>query len=310
MPDRRLPVGGASPQAVVQKQLGPEPITIPEWLQVSSGAILKLVTAKQASQAFDHCGGDPERVIRRACRQRRSLGGACPGSGGVGFRRPPTDDRLRSITVGRRASSNDVEEVARTLGACHRTLASARRAPRHRFDDAGDRALVVFGFRRAREDDTRARPALRSTSSPKGHDAGALSIDVSAGLHSGLVIVRQPHGGAPPRLQDLTGLTPEIAIQLAERSGAGRVLVTAISSARWRNDFDAEPAGECSLSRAFPTRSSSPVLRAKHRGIGDTEQGFGLRTRRWSDAPRNCGKLLDAWDERGDGARRCRDTRR
>src|SRR5437773_1795103 len=159
------PFHGASVQEVVLKQLGPQPVAIPQWLRNHPlGRVLELATAKQAEKrdvpierllhALGAIGaGDslesPGAAVeaRAAGRERRQLTVVC----------------CRFTIAAAEGRQPDVEEIDQLLQGRHSALAErAARAGGTIATVFADRIVLTFGYPQAHEDDARraARLAL------------------------------------------------------------------------------------------------------------------------------------------------------
>ena len=302
-----LPVRGASAQEVIAKQLGPEPVAIPQWLRNHPlGRVLELVTNKQADKrdlpterllhllTTSGIGDIPEPGESRPDetapeRERRQLTIVCCRvtiSADEG--RQPDIEELDHLLQTHRAALAD--RVARAGGTVATILA--------------DRVFLVFGYPQAREDDVRraARLAVeiaRETAlAPTGGDWRA---DVRVGVHTGLVIVRDLRRAATPRLRELTGLTPQIASQLVEHAGPGEVLVSLDTHRLLRQEFESEPAGDCAmreLSRALPVFR----LTGERRSAAATESGLWASETPLIGRASQLQQLLGGWDKARTGS--------
>src|SRR5262249_9487815 len=252
-----LAVGGASAHEVILRQLGPDPIAIPDWLRGQRlGRLLQVLTAKQVEKRDVTIDGLLETLDRLAPRELQDA---------------PTVVRADALPEGERrqlpimcclltVSSLDgqrleLEELDELLHAQHAIY--AEQAARNGGQIAGvmaDRVLLVFGYPQAHEDDARraARTALRIV------DAVALSsarlererrrrMQVRIGVHTGLVIVRELRQGPDRGLYDVVGLTPQIATQLGERASPGEALVRLDTERLLRREIGSAPMGELEL---------------------------------------------------------------
>jgi TOMM system kinase/cyclase fusion protein len=251
---------------VILNQLGPDPVAIPAWLRDQPiGRLLERVIAKRVDERDvtidallralntpaleEQPAGSPPEAMPLPDGERRQLTlVSCRST------IPPVDDGL----------GPDVEELDALLRGEHQLFARiAGRNGGHLASVHSNRALLVFGYPRAQEDDARraARAALQiAVQSP--YAAGELPtpharIEVRIGVHTGLVIARELRG-ASRALQDVVGFTPQVAAALDEIAAPGEVLASADTHRLLRDEISAECAGEF----RFPGSSHpTPVFR-------------------------------------------------
>ncbi len=260
----RRAVDGATLQQVIFKQLGPEPIAIPEWLENHRlGRLLRKVTNK-----------NPELRDITAQSVMRELE-ACTTEGWpvneAGARAPtpaqlPVPDTLPSISEGERrqltavccsvrlsedGEAMDEEDLDRLLRSLHASCAEvARQHDAHVGSVLGEWMLFYFGYPRAQEDDARraARAALEMSARMEQRAAELAQkhkrrLDFRVGIHTGLVISQEGRGGAYGSLPSLMGTTPNRAVRLESRAEPGSILVSEETSQLLRGHFAFEPVG-------------------------------------------------------------------
>ncbi|HLY37790.1 MAG TPA: TOMM system kinase/cyclase fusion protein, partial [Candidatus Binatia bacterium] len=298
-----IAVDGASGADVIWRQLGPEPIPIPEWLHKHRvGPVLEVVTAKQIEKRDVTIPGLLDAL-------RAAQGGESTSS--VATHRPDTlpEGERRQLTVvscglpvsplaGR---ALDLEEVDEIVHAQHAVIAElAARSGGQVAGVLADRVLVVFGYPRAQEDDARraARTTLaigaelRRVTSRLATERG-LGLEFRIGVHTGLAVVRQLRQPANQAMCDLVGLTPQVATRVEQGAAAGEVVVTADTHRLLHGEFTAEPAGELR-----PWSGGEPIalfrLTGEHRRVGPDTISWVRETPLVGRAA-ELNQLLDRW---------------
>lgn len=276
-----LAVSGGSGQEVILKQLGPDPVPIPPWLQHHPlGRLLATVTAKQVERRDVTAESLLETLDSLAPRELEI------GWDASNLETLPDGER-RQVTVvccrlGVSSASGeplDLEEVDQLLHVQQRRLAEhATRSDGHLASVLADRCLLVFGHPQAREDDARraARTALQivaETQRESGRLAAErrLRLDVHIGIHTGLVIVRELRHAMPHGLFDVVGPTPQLAARLDALAKPGEVLVSLDTQRLLRQAMRTEAIGEHRLDELS---ASLPVFRL----TGEERRGGGLET--------------------------------
>ncbi|WP_437297301.1 TOMM system kinase/cyclase fusion protein [Sorangium sp. So ce426] len=276
------PAYGGTEAEIFYRLLGPDPVPIPAALErhplgdLLARALRKDegardVTARGLFEALEAC------TLRGLSREAMLVAGGASSGG-------DTRSLASAATVAasldrRRAPALDGERRQLTALCCHlrARAAVAQAADAEALDDPlrsalalcadvgrryggyvaaalGDDLLVYFGYPSAAEDDARraARAALAMAGAVQAEDAEdprsaapGVRIDVSVGLHTGLVV--------DGNLGDLdgaclvTGATPRLAARLAALAPPGAVAVSAASQALLRASFDLEGEGACSI---------------------------------------------------------------
>ncbi len=273
-----LVVHGGSGHEVLWKQLGPEPVPIPPWLRRQRlGRLLEIVTAKSAEKRDVTIEGLLEALATVPVPDGTSFGTHAPAAAlPDGERRQLTIVSCRLAVAPTEPRPIDPEEIDETIHAQHALFAEL--AARARGQMAGvlaDRAVLVFGYPRAREDD--ARRAVRTALAIAEETARAarrleedrrLRVDVRIGVHTGIVVVRELRQATYQGPYDLVGATPETAARLDERAGPGEVLISAETHRLLRGDVPAEPAGELPRGPVAPRLS---VFRARAASAAATD---------------------------------------
>ncbi len=318
-------VTGASGQDVIMRQLGPEPVPIPPWLrQHRIGRLVEVATAKSierrtvtVEELLDALTAGPATM-----EEPRADGPALVAS--EGERRQLTLVCCR-IAVACNDGPPDVEEADVLLQAHRAAITDI--ASRHGGRVAGlvaDRLLLVFGYPNAREHDARlaAKAAMRIVEETHRANAGrsappALRLEVRAGVHTGLVIVRDRADGRPEGLRDLTGPTPEVASRLESLAQPGEVLVSADVHRLLRGRIATETVAERGDASTFrlvrvepePGLDSGPHGR-ETRLVGRAEELDQLSAR-WSQTARGVSGTVLITGEPGIGkSRMVRELRR
>jgi TOMM system kinase/cyclase fusion protein len=299
-----LPVQGHSGQDVIMRQLGPDPIPIPTWLQSHRlGRMLAVVTAKQVEKRdvtieglLDVLGAtagteimaEPDRPLPREVTEgeRRQLTVVS-----CGLTVDPADDS-------RGLGLEELDELLHALEAVVREAAGS--AGGHVSSALGERLLMVFGHPQAREDD--ARRAVRAAfgivaaverARARLENEERVQVSVRLGVHTGVVIVRELRGRGDRTLTETLGRTPQMAIRLETSAGPGEVLASADTYRLVRGIVQGERLGTLRLSehsagtayfrlRARPSAMQSP-------GIVDATPLIGRRLEH--------AQLLDSWSE-------------
>ena len=292
----RRVVDGATLQQVVYKQLGPEPVQLPPWLEDHRlGRLLRKVTHKQV----------PAREIS-AQSVLRELG-ACAAEGWpvaegqsavltpVGL---PLQDTLVTRPEGERrqltavccsvrllseeAREGDEEDLDRLLRSLNTACAEvARRYDAHVGSILGEWVLFYFGYPKAQEDDARraARAALEMVGRMEQRGAELARerkgrLEFRVGIHTGLVISQEPRMLGPSDLPALVGATPNHAVRLEMQAPAGTVLISQATSRLLRGHFAFEP-----LAAAPPAgneRLAALRLLHEYRGQANSQLVEGL----------------------------------
>ncbi|WP_224361287.1 TOMM system kinase/cyclase fusion protein [Hyalangium versicolor] len=328
----RRAVDGATLQQVIYKQLGPEPVVIPDWLERHRlGRLLRKVTNK-----------NPEQRILKAELVMRELE-ACTAEGWpvdeAGPRAPtPAQlavlDTLPSTREGERRQltalccslrfSNgegqalDEEDLDRLLRSLYSSCAeTARRYDAHVGSVLGEWMLFYFGYPRAQEDDARraARAALEMAARMEKRGAELARehngrLDFRVGIHTGLVISQEPRAGGYGGLPSLMGITPNHAVRLEARAEPGTILMSEGTSKLLRSYFALEPV------RTGANASAEPVFRLLHEYRGShaltsqegqlygRAQELDFLEQRWMQAGAGTGQSLLLTGEPGIGKSR------
>jgi TOMM system kinase/cyclase fusion protein len=300
-----LPVQGHSGQDVILRQLGPDPIPIPAWLQSQRlGRMLAVVTAKQ--------------VEKRDVTVEGLLDVLGPMSG-TDIMTDPDQPRSEQLLEGERRqltvvscglavdpaedSGPDLEELDELLHALEALVREAAGgAGGHVASALGERLLVVFGHPQAREDDARraVRAALRIVAGVQRagmrlESERRVHVHVRIGIHTGVVIVRELRGSGDRALTEMLGRTPQVAARLEINAGPGEVVASADTYRLVRGIVEGELLGTLRLSEHsagtpyFRVRARPPASATESARMADATPLVGRRLER--------AQLLDAWTQ-------------
>ncbi|MDC0713428.1 TOMM system kinase/cyclase fusion protein [Stigmatella sp. ncwal1] len=251
-------VEGATVQQVIFKQLGPELVSIPSWLEGHRlGQLLRKVTNKDVKAREVPA----PRVVREL--ELCAVEGWPMGEGkGIesipapllssGTLDGPARGERRQLTavcchvsLSADGSVEEDEELDLLLRSLHASCAYiARRHGAHVGSVLGEWMLFYFGYPLAAEDDARraARAALEMASQMERKGAELVSegksrLEFRAGIHTGLVISQDPHAHARADLPALVGSTPNVAVRMQARAEPGAILVSEATSKLLRGHF-------------------------------------------------------------------------
>jgi TOMM system kinase/cyclase fusion protein len=256
---------GATLQEVLYKQLKPDPVPLPEWLeQHRLGSLLRKViqkdpearnvTAQGLFQELEACvregwsGGAPrsgpsmadgqgliETLITRAGGERRQLTTICC-----------------SLTLAGLEEREDIEEADQLYRRLYADLAEiAHRFEAHVGGVLAEQMLVFVGYPTAREDDARraARIALSMVAEmgrrgPELAQQQGASLEVRVGIHTGLIVSQDARANGGMELSALVGPVPSVASRLGALAPPGIILVSPQTAKLLRDSFELGPAGE------------------------------------------------------------------
>ncbi len=324
-------VDGATLQTVIFKQLGPEPISIPAWLEHHRlGRLLRRVTNKNTELR--------DVTAQFAMREME----ACAAEGwpvNTATQRTPTPAELRSEDVlpsvvegerrqltavccglrlsGGEAGGMDEEELDRQLRTLHEACAKiARKYEAHIGGVLGEWMLFYFGYPTAQENDARraARAALEMAAwvEQQGEEQareGKGSLEFRVGIHTGLVISQESRSGGYGSLPSLLGTTPNKVVRLEMQAEPGTILLSEGASRLLRGHFAFEPV-------AADAGSSTPVFRLLHEHKGQAasqppesrlygrEQELDFLQQRWVQVTAGSGQSILLTGEPGIGKSR------
>ncbi|WP_437983925.1 TOMM system kinase/cyclase fusion protein [Sorangium sp. So ce117] len=348
------PAYGGTEAEIFYRLLGPDPVPIPAALEhhplgdLLARALRKDegardVTARGLFEALEACnlrGLSREAMLaaggRPAGGDTRSLSSIARVATSLDRRREPAppalDGERRQLTalcchvraraaVAQALDAVDVERLDEPLRAALARCADlGRRHGGYVAAAFGDDLLVYFGYPSAAEDDARraARAALAMAGAEDAEDprsaAPGARIDVSVGLHTGLVV--------DGNLGDLdgaclvTGATPRLAARLAALAPPGSVAVSAASQALLRASFDLEseggraiegiaaPVETYRLGQEHGAAASWPTPDGSKAPLSGRDQETGLLVERWRRACEGAGQSILITGEPGIGKSR------
>ncbi|HUI27249.1 MAG TPA: protein kinase, partial [Candidatus Kryptonia bacterium] len=293
------PYHGASAQEVILKQLGPGPVAIPEWLRNHPlGRVIEIATAKQVEKRdvpierllnmLNASVGESSTVTAGTIeRTRRQLTVVCC--------------RLAIATVD--SGMIDVDEADQLIETRLATLADrAAQLGGSLAAILADRVLLTFGYPHAREGDIR-RAAGFALDVARGVDAPThnhLRIQIGVGVHNGLVLIRDTPTGSATGGYHLTGLTSQIASQLAESAEPGTVLVSVEAQRLLRREFEVEPVGSETIARPPSTRAVFRLSRQRRTVVAADGTTTAPESPLVGRGPQ-LQRLLDGWAASGAG---------
>ncbi|MBN1210578.1 MAG: TOMM system kinase/cyclase fusion protein [Myxococcaceae bacterium] len=313
---------------IIFKQLGAEPIPLPEWLREHRlGRLLRRalekdprardVTAQSLLLELESCAMQGWPSADSVALQ--ALGDATRG---------PAEGERRQLTVlscGLRlvGSGKEEEELDALLWAQHAACVElARRREAWVGSILGERLLLYFGYPRAREDDAQRAAHLALDLMAELKQRGAelertqgLRLEARVGIHTGLVTSHELHGSGAGGLSVLAGHTPGVAERLELLAGPGEILVSAATAKLLREPFTLEPSGEHRVgagTRVLPVFRVQGRQRTLAQGLEMTPAGplFGraleleLLQQRWRQALTGMGQGILLKGEPGIGKSR------
>ncbi|MFL5350095.1 MAG: TOMM system kinase/cyclase fusion protein [Hyalangium sp.] len=253
-------VEGHSLQELVFKQLGPEPIPLPRWLEGHRlGHLLRRVTEKDPQLRDVTAQGLLLELEACMTQGWPSTDAAVPQPvadapqlSAEGERRQLTAVCCGLRLAGEKADSADVEDLDVLLWQQHSACVElARRREAWLGSVLGERLLLYFGYPRAQEDDVQRAAHMALELMTELDKRGAelartqgLQLEVRMGIHTGLVISRELRGQGLAGLPVLAGNTPNIAERLESLAQPGEILVSAVTAKVLRESFTLEPSGE------------------------------------------------------------------
>ncbi len=198
-------IGGASPQDVIHRQLGLDPVPIPPCIRDRRlRRLLESVTAKRVERRTARIED-----ILEALESDATLASPVPAAdAGDAERRQVTVVCCGITFTGARGAMLDVEELDHLLHVQHAVLAEvASRTGGVVTSALADRIMLVYGYPQAREDDARraGRAALQLIgqaarwNQAQGGERG-VRLEVRVGMHTGLVIARDASSSGGIRL--------------------------------------------------------------------------------------------------------------
>ncbi|HJQ74055.1 MAG TPA: protein kinase, partial [Gaiellaceae bacterium] len=250
-------VGGRSTHEIMAKQLSADPVPIPGCIRDRRlRRLFETATAKRVDKrdvAID--------VLMHALAASQGEASETPAL-------PVADGERRQVTVasvGLRVSTADglppdFEELDEILHGEHTRLGQlVARTGGHVAAVTGGSMLIAFGYPQAREDDARraVRTVLRiaaelDRSNERLAAERGLRLELRAGIHTGLVILRDRPSNQP---LEMVGVTPQVATRLHDLARPGEILASQETQRLLRGTVRCQAAGEQrlpELSRALP----------------------------------------------------------
>jgi len=302
----RRVVEGATLQQVLYKQIGPEPVAIPAWVEDHRlGRLLRKVTHKDTSLRE----ASAESVLRQleSCIPEGWPAGQGAHAAATPIS-PPMADTLVSRIEGERRQltalccslhfspeqqATDEEDVDRLLWSLYTACAEiARRHDAYVGSLLGERMLFYFGYPKAQEDDARraARAALELAAEMERRGVVLArertgQLEWRAGLHTGLVISQEPRARGSGQLPALVGVTPGLAVRLSEQAEPGTVVLSEVCSRLLRGYFAFEPVARGMAVRLLHEYRAPVTLQPESLAVkplyGRTEELSFLQQRWW-----------------------------
>jgi TOMM system kinase/cyclase fusion protein len=246
-----LAVQGASVHEAILKQLNDDPIPVPIVPSARLRGVLAAVTIKPVERRTATIEGllHALSVIESGATVEED-DGLEPQRARAGERRQVTLVACR-LQVGRLDGQRlDLEQLDELLHAQYGRYAElAARAGGHVASAFGDRAMLVFGYPQAREDDARraARSALALVAEVQARSAAlaaerGIELHLQVGIHTGVVIARALRRAGAQEAVDLIGPTPQVALRLEALARPGEVLASQDTNRLLRREFEREPA--------------------------------------------------------------------
>jgi TOMM system kinase/cyclase fusion protein len=257
---------GRTLQEVIERQLGPEPVPIPEALAgLRLGELLRQATVKDIDKRsvtaasllgeLEACAQEEGNMVARRFAVARSRSAQ---SGEVKRTKPPSglfEGHLRQITAlccgvsmlpvrpGR--AGMDVEERDCALRAAQqRCIEIAEEFGGYPGGVLGQESIFYFGYPTAREDAPRsaARAAIKlldeaTARQPELEAKYGLRMELRIGIHTGPSVIRDALAQERRDFPSVLGTTPTIASQHQAMAEPGEALVSQDTWRLLRNDF-------------------------------------------------------------------------
>ncbi len=255
-------IQGHTLREVLSKQMGPEPIPLPAFLEgLRLGEFLRQATAKDIDERAVTANGlldQLEACEREECsRLSRHFAGARALSAPTRPQRPApsplSGGQLRHITAlccrvtvsSTSPEPLEFEEQARLLRTQQeRCIALAEESGATLGGALGEQVLFFFGYPSAREDAPRsaARTALRlldevSSESARLEGTNGMQLTLRLGMHTGLSLIPPLQTGQPQELPSVLGTTPTISSQWQEMAEPGELVVSPETCRLLQEDF-------------------------------------------------------------------------
>ena len=276
---KRVMAGARLPE-LLMKQLGPEPIPLPEWLAGHRlGRLLRRALEKDP-QVRDVTAQGLLLELESCATQgwpSADAGTSQPAAEAPQFSTEGERRRLAALCyslrlVGEAVDMANTEELDALLWPQHKACVElARRREAWLGSIMGERLLLYFGYPTAHEDDAQRAAYVALELMAEMERRGAelarsrgLRLEVRVGIHTGLVISRELRGQNPAGGPVLAGHTPGVAERLESLAQPGEILVSEAIAKVLRERFVLEASDE---QRAGVGMHSAPVflLRGRHR---------------------------------------------
>jgi class 3 adenylate cyclase len=173
--------------------------------------------------------------------------GDTPGSAPLleGERRQLTAVCCGLVATSAAPATTDVEEIDEVLATLQERGAEIVRRFEGRIAGAlGDQVLFYFGYPAAREDDTlRAGRAALELVRNLGEESEKLiaerqiRVEIRIGVHTGLVVAREPRESTPGGLGPMLGTTAKVAARLCALASPGTILISGETARMVRDHF-------------------------------------------------------------------------
>jgi TOMM system kinase/cyclase fusion protein len=245
-----IAVGGATAYEVLAEQLSPRPVPIPAWIQREGlGRVLGRVVAKDVEQR-ESSAAEVLAMLEATSIGRRTTARVSQARAASGERRQLTLLAVRASFAGSDGRPVDLDDLEELLPAHHdRVAALVEQEGGAVLEGTTDRHVAMFGYPVAMENDVRraVRAGLRLVT--VSAEVGAvlarergLTLSVSAGVHSDLVIIREGAASSGAMAYEIIGRAAEVATRLAAHAAPGEVLASADTAHMLRGAMSLEPA--------------------------------------------------------------------
>ena len=305
-------IRGGSPQDVLMRQLGSEPVPIPPDLADRRlRALLETVTVKAVEKRNVSAAGLLEAL--------GAISESATAPTGVleVERRQLTIVSCALTVVAEAGPPGDLEALDEMLHAQQALLGeAAQREGGHVVGALADRLVVVFGYPHADEHD--ARRAVRTAdglrrdvaaAAPRHRATYGAHLEIRIGVHTGLVVTREQRVGGGFGLRELSGLTAQAAAALEARAAPGEVLLSADTVRLLRGEMTCEALPAAAGGR--PGEAAYRLVSEQRPAASDPQSPLVGRvdelatlTRRWEEAQAGRGAAVLVVGEPGIGKSR------
>lgn len=218
------------------------------------------------------------------------------------------------------SASLDPEDLRHVIRRYHTVVAETVRAQGGFVAQyLGDGALIYFGYPTAHEDDTEraVRAAIRVRSGTQELEVKGVSLQVRAGLATGLVVVGdRPEGATAPHEPQIMGETPNRAARLQSLAEPGGIVIDAATKNMVGRMFDLRERGAVPL-KGFDTpvqsfdvlgeaaiESRFEALRSGEMPLVGRDEELDLLVKRWQQVKTGRGSVVMISGEAGLGKSR------